>query len=123
LFLLIARLSLQYPVLAADDMVKIDLGAHIDGYIVLSAHTLIVGVDLSTPEAAQAVQSGRRAAVINAAYTAAEVAAKLIKNGACNIFFITWLLFAHSPTLHVHLIRSSCTGCCVYACCAMQRVK
>ena len=71
----------QYPALAADDMVKIDLGAHIDGYIVLAAHTLIVGVDLSTVEAAAAVQSSRRAAVINAAYTAAEVAAKLIKNG------------------------------------------
>lgn len=63
-------------------MVKIDLGAHIDGHIVLAAHTLIVGVDLSSAEAAQTVATGRRAAVINAAYTAAEVAAKLIKNGA-----------------------------------------
>ena len=69
-------------------MVKIDMGAHIDGYIVLSAHTLIVGMDLSTPEAAQSVQSGRRAAVINAAYTAAEVAAKLIKNGTYCVYCI-----------------------------------
>jgi methionine aminopeptidase len=81
-------------VLAADDMVKIDLGAHIDGYIVLSAHTLIVGVDLSTPEAAQAVQSGRRAAVINAAYTAAEVAAKLIKNGTHSTLSVTFQISA-----------------------------
>lgn len=78
----------QYPALVADDMVKIDLGAHIDGYIVLAAHTLIVGADLSTVEAATAVQSGRRAAVINAAYTAAEVAAKLIKNGTLTYFYI-----------------------------------
>lgn len=71
----------QYPDLAENDLVKIDLGAHIDGHIVLAAHTLIVGVDLSNPETAQSVATGRRAAVINAAYTAAEVAAKLIKNG------------------------------------------
>jgi methionine aminopeptidase len=59
-------------------MVKIDLGAHIDGFMVLAAHTVIVGGPAVTPAA---IQSGRRAAVINAAYTAAEVAAKLIKNG------------------------------------------
>jgi methionine aminopeptidase len=63
-------------------MVKIDLGAHIDGHIVLAAHTVIVGADLSSPESAQAIATGRRAAVINATYTAAEVAAKMIKNGA-----------------------------------------
>ncbi len=68
----------QYAVLAADDIVKIDLGAHIDGFIVLAAHTVIVGQDAAT---AEAVATGRRAAVINATYTAAEVAAKLIKNG------------------------------------------
>jgi hypothetical protein len=62
-------------------MVKIDLGAHIDGHIVLAAHTVIVGADLSSPESAQAIATGRRAAVINATYTAAEVAAKMIKNG------------------------------------------
>lgn len=67
--------------LAADDVVKIDLGAHIDGFIVLAAHTVIVGQDAST---AAAVAAGRRAAVINATYTAAEVAAKLIKNGNTN---------------------------------------
>ena len=60
---------------------KIDLGAHIDGYIVLAAHTVLVGADLSTVESAQSIQSGRRAAVINATYTAAEIAAKMIKNG------------------------------------------
>jgi methionine aminopeptidase len=64
-------------------MVKIDLGAHIDGHIVLAAHTVIVGADLSSPESAQAIATGRRAAVINATYTAAEVAAKMIKNGTC----------------------------------------
>jgi methionine aminopeptidase len=62
-------------------MVKIDLGAHIDGHIVLAAHTVIVGADLSSAESAQAIATGRRAAVINATYTAAEVAAKMIKNG------------------------------------------
>ena len=32
----------QYPPLKAGDMVKIDLGSHMDGYIVVAAHTIIV---------------------------------------------------------------------------------
>ena len=32
----------QYPLLKVGDMVKIDLGAHVDGYIVVAAHTVIV---------------------------------------------------------------------------------
>ena len=36
-------LLIQLPVLAVGDMVKMDLGAHIDGYIAVGAHTVIVG--------------------------------------------------------------------------------
>ena len=32
----------QYALLKVGDMVKIDLGAHMDGYIVVAAHTVIV---------------------------------------------------------------------------------
>mmetsp|Transcript_5650 Transcript_5650/g.9287 ORF Transcript_5650/g.9287 Transcript_5650/m.9287 type:complete len:459 (+) Transcript_5650:114-1490(+) len=74
----------DYPPLAADDMVKMDIGAHIDGYIALAAHTLIVGADASNADVAKTLQEGPRANCINAAYTAAEVAAKMIKNGNGN---------------------------------------
>lgn len=65
-------------------MVKIDLGVHIDGFIVLTAHTCLVGLDLNDAAVAAAVASGPRAAVINAAYTAAEVASRMIKAGNTN---------------------------------------
>ena len=33
------------------DMVKIDMGAHIDGYIAVVAHTVVVGGGVTTGEA------------------------------------------------------------------------
>lgn len=116
--------------LATDDIVKIDLGAHIDGFIVLAAHTIIVGQDAAT---AEAVATGRRAAVINATYTAAEVAAKLIKNGMSVQLFLlfvemrfisrhmSWIctdiIFAFSPVLMIHTLSTYrqlqlCRDCC-----------
>lgn len=62
-------------------MVKIDLGVHIDGFIAVVAHTHIVGFDAANTEASLA---GDRAKVINAAYVAAELSAKLIKAGNTN---------------------------------------
>lgn len=41
-FLLFLLHQLQYALLKVGDMVKIDLGAHMDGYIVVAAHTVIV---------------------------------------------------------------------------------
>jgi curved DNA binding protein len=61
-------------------MVKIDLGTHIDGYIALSAHTLVVG---HVPNPSAPI-TGPRANVIHAAWTAANVAAKLIRPGNTN---------------------------------------
>ena len=61
-------------------MVKIDLGTHIDGYIALSAHTVVVG---HVPNPSAPV-TGPRANVIHAAWTAANVAAKLIRPGNTN---------------------------------------
>ncbi|KAJ1437200.1 peptidase M24, structural domain-containing protein [Ochromonadaceae sp. CCMP2298] len=74
----------EYPDLAEGDMVKLDLGAHIDGFIALAAHTCLVGVDVSDPAVAASVEAGARANVLNAAYVAAEVASKMIKNGNTN---------------------------------------
>ena len=65
------------PPLADGDMVKIDLGCHIDGYIACVAHTLIVG---SSPE----VPSPTAGDVCVAAHNAMLVAAATIKPGAKN---------------------------------------
>ncbi|ESO09959.1 hypothetical protein HELRODRAFT_156370 [Helobdella robusta] len=58
------------------DLVKIDLGAHIDGFIAVVAHSLIVG---ATPENKA---TGRKADVVLAAHLASEVALRLVKPGS-----------------------------------------
>lgn len=71
-----------YPVLAENDMVKIDLGVHVDGYIAVAAHTVVVH---AVPFASGgAPETGPRANVLAAAWAAAEVAARMIKPGNTN---------------------------------------
>jgi len=65
-------------VLAKDDVVKIQLGAHIDGFASITAETIVVGADAANPV------TGRRADVIKAAYTAAEAAMRTVKVGNRN---------------------------------------
>lgn len=60
------------------DVVKIDLGAHIDGFIAVVAHTLVVGASLENKV------DGRRADVIMAAHQAAEACLRLVKPGNDN---------------------------------------
>ncbi|XP_017861807.1 PREDICTED: proliferation-associated protein 2G4 [Drosophila arizonae] len=62
--------------LKAGDVVKIDLGAHIDGFIAVAAHTIVVGADQKV--------TGRQADVILAAYWAAQAALRLLKAGSSN---------------------------------------
>ena len=57
---------------------KIHLGAHIDGYAAVSAETLVVGASASEPV------TGRKADVLQAAWTAAEVVQRLVKVGNKN---------------------------------------
>jgi methionine aminopeptidase len=64
--------------LAKDDVVKIHIGAHIDGFAAVTAETIVVGATPENPV------TGRRADVLKAAYTAAEVAMRLIKVGGKN---------------------------------------
>ncbi|KAF8638343.1 hypothetical protein AX17_002363 [Amanita inopinata Kibby_2008] len=64
--------------LAKDDVVKVQLGAHIDGFASVSAETIVVGTSADNPV------TGRRADVIKAAWTAAEVAKRLVKVGNKN---------------------------------------
>ena len=64
--------------LAKGDVVKLHLGAHIDGFAAISAETIVVG---ATP---QSPVTGRRADALRAAWTAAEVAMRLVRVGNKN---------------------------------------
>ena len=55
-----------------------DLGVHLDGNIALVAHSLVLGASSTAPV------TGAAADVLAAAFTAAEVAVRLIKPGATN---------------------------------------
>lgn len=68
------------------DVVKIDLGAHIDGFIAVAAHTVVVQADPS------AKVTGRTADVILAAYWASQAALRLIRpgNGVSSSRFICY---------------------------------
>jgi len=59
-------------ILKEGDMAKIDMGAHIDGFIAVVAHTVVVGVDKVT---------GRQADALLAAHLASEAALRLVKPG------------------------------------------
>lgn len=64
--------------LKEDDLVKIDLGAHIDGFIAVVAYSLVVGAT------AEKKATGRKADVILAAYNAAQATLRLLKVGKGN---------------------------------------
>lgn len=62
-------------IFADGDMVKIDMGAHIDGFIAVVAHTVVVGASADSPV------SGRKADALLAAHLASEAALRLVKPG------------------------------------------
>jgi len=62
-------------ILAEGDMVKIDMGAHIDGFIAVVAHTLVVGSSASNPV------TGKKADALLAAHLCSEAALRLVKPG------------------------------------------
>ncbi|KAF9520917.1 hypothetical protein BS47DRAFT_1286724 [Hydnum rufescens UP504] len=70
--------ALSSLTLSKDDVVKIHVGAHIDGFASVSAETLVVGASEENPV------TGPRADALKAAWTAAEVAQRLIKAGEKN---------------------------------------
>ena len=71
-------LSEPDTLLADGDLVKIDLGAHIDGFIAVVAHTFVLGASADAPV------TGRKADVIMAAHLASEAALRLVKPGMEN---------------------------------------
>ncbi|KAF3826132.1 hypothetical protein GH733_006246 [Mirounga leonina] len=81
----------QDYILKEGDLVKIDLGVHVDGFIANVAHTFVVDV-------AQGTQvTGRKADVIKAAHLCAEAALRLVKPGNQNTQVTeAWNKVAHS---------------------------
>ncbi len=79
----LSPLSIQEP-LKAGDIVKLDLGCHIDGYIAVVAHTLIVGETVGDDPAPESVDPNMGNVAV-AAYTAMQAAAASIKAGATNV--------------------------------------
>eukprot|EP00941_MAST-03F_sp_MAST-3F-sp1_P003928 g3928.t1 len=63
--------------LKAGDMVKIDLGCHIDGYIAVAAHTVVIDAE----KGVQTEISGKQADVLHAADVCATVAHKMLRVG------------------------------------------
>ncbi|XP_067018749.1 proliferation-associated protein 2G4-like [Acropora muricata] len=68
-------LSETAVILKDGDIVKIDLGVHIDGFIAVVGHTVVVGASKENKV------TGRKADVIQAAYLASELAQRLVKAG------------------------------------------
>ncbi|KAL3756993.1 hypothetical protein ACHAWU_007020 [Discostella pseudostelligera] len=71
--------------LKAGDIVKLDLGCHIDGYIAVAAHTLIVSEDPAGGEPTPESVDPSMGNVAVAAYTAMLAAAASITAGASNV--------------------------------------
>ncbi|KAH7930208.1 proliferation-associated protein 1 [Leucogyrophana mollusca] len=69
---------LSSQALAKGDVVKLHIGAHIDGFAAISAETIVVGATEQEPV------TGRRADVLKAAWHAAEIAKRLVKVGNKN---------------------------------------
>jgi methionine aminopeptidase len=69
---------LSSQTLAKGDVVKLHVGAHIDGFAAISAETLVVGASPEEPV------TGRKADVIKAAYLATEAAMRLLRVGNKN---------------------------------------
>jgi curved DNA binding protein len=61
-----------------NDLIKLDMGCHVDGFIAVGAHTFVVGASPTNKA------TGRKADVILAAYNAAEAALRLMKPGSSN---------------------------------------
>lgn len=69
---------LSSQTLAKGDVVKLHVGAHIDGFAAISAETLVVGASPEEPV------TGRKADVIKAAHLASEAAMRLVRVGNKN---------------------------------------
>ena len=65
-------------VIKEGDLVKVELGVHVDGFAAFVGHTIVVQSDKN------AAITGKKADVILAAYKAAQASLRLIKPGHSN---------------------------------------
>lgn len=88
-------------VLRKNDLIKIDLGAHIDGYLALAARTLICEPDGPV--------TGKKADVIAAAQTALNAAIHMIQVGktVCDSSNNSFVFFSFFPHCH-HFVFCCC---------------
>uniref|UniRef100_A0A1I7XUD2 Peptidase_M24 domain-containing protein n=1 Tax=Heterorhabditis bacteriophora TaxID=37862 RepID=A0A1I7XUD2_HETBA len=70
-------------VLKDGQFVKIDLGAHIDGYIATAAHTVVVGASKDNKV------TGKKADLLKATYEAMEIAIRMLRPGTKNFDITT----------------------------------
>jgi len=70
--------SYKAIVLQNEDLVKVEIGSHIDGFPAFVAHSVVVGAG------GENKVTGRKADVMWAAYNAAEVAVRMLKPGTTN---------------------------------------
>ena len=73
-----APLQEDSTIIKEGDLVKVELGVHVDGFPALVAHTIVVRSDKAQPIV------GKKADVILAAYKAAQASLRLIKPGHWN---------------------------------------
>ncbi|KAJ1561365.1 Proliferation-associated protein 2G4, partial [Cladochytrium tenue] len=66
------------PPLADGDCVRVELAAHVDGYIAHAAHTLVIGASTESPA------TGRKADVLAAGHACLDVALRLLRPGKTN---------------------------------------
>lgn len=78
----------ESKVVRSGDVVKVDLGVQIDGFVAQVAHTILIAPSTEDSPSATLNEAGkvsdRRADVIKAAWTAAECAARLMQPGRKN---------------------------------------
>jgi len=74
----ISPLKSETYVIKTGDLAKIDLGVHIDGFIAILAHTIVV------TEKPDEVIEGKKADAILAAYNSIQLALRLLKIGNKN---------------------------------------
>lgn len=87
-------------VLKGGDLVKVDLGVHIDGYVSTCAHTWILPV-----EGQEDAFSGKIADVVCAAYYASECALHLLQPGRTNTE-VTKMIRAVADVFHVNPVEA-----------------
>ena len=113
-----ARTSQARCAVRQGDVIKIDLGVHVDGYIAVLAHTTMCS-------ASGEVATGRKADVMQAVWTASECAVRMFKEGMSNTEVTAMIAKVGSRPLLDDLLGIAwrcCSGLrCAVRCAALSR--